>query len=97
MGQSPFTRSGIGKNMAWNESGNGKNPWDRDGNDGPPDLDKIVRDWQRRFKSMFGGKGGGRDVFESAFEGVQIALSIILVRPRPAQFLAQAAGGHGGA
>ena len=45
--------------MAWNESGNGKNPWDRGGNDGPPDLDKIVRDWQRRFNSMFGGKGGG--------------------------------------
>ena len=43
--------------MAWNESGNGKNPWDRGGNDGPPDLDKIVRDWQRKFNSMFGGKG----------------------------------------
>ncbi|MFW2403192.1 MAG: FtsH protease activity modulator HflK [Gammaproteobacteria bacterium] len=44
--------------MSWNESGNGKNPWDRGGNDGPPDLDKIVRDWQRKFNSMFGGKGG---------------------------------------
>jgi membrane protease subunit HflK len=44
--------------MAWNESGNGKNPWDRGGNDGPPDLDKIVRDWQRKFNSIFGGKGG---------------------------------------
>jgi membrane protease subunit HflK len=46
--------------MAWNEPGNGKNPWDQGGKDGPPDLDKIVRDWQRRFNSMFGGKGGGR-------------------------------------
>jgi membrane protease subunit HflK len=47
--------------MAWNEPGNGKNPWDRGGgNDGPPDLDKIVRDWQRRFNSLFGGKGGRR-------------------------------------
>ncbi len=46
--------------MAWNESGNGKNPWDRSGNDGPPDLDKIVRDWQRKFNSLFGGKGGRR-------------------------------------
>ncbi len=47
--------------MAWNDSGNGKNPWDRGGGsgDGPPDLDKIVRDWQRRFNSLFGGKGGG--------------------------------------
>ena len=46
--------------MAWNEPGNGKNPWDQGGNEGPPDLDKIVRDWQRRFNSIFGGKGGGR-------------------------------------
>ena len=46
--------------MAWNESGNGKNPWDSGGNEGPPDLDKIVRDWQRRFNSLFGGKGGNR-------------------------------------
>jgi membrane protease subunit HflK len=46
--------------MAWNESGNGKNPWDRGGNDGPPDLDKIVRDWQRKFNKLFGGRGGGR-------------------------------------
>ena len=40
--------------MAWNESGNGnKNPWGQGGGqqDGPPDLDKIVRDWQRRFGS----------------------------------------------
>lgn len=45
--------------MAWNEPGNGKNPWDRGGgNEGPSDLDKIVRDWQRRFNSLFGGKGG---------------------------------------
>ena len=47
------------KPMAWNDSGNGKNPWDQGGNEGPPDLDKIVRDWQRRFNSIFGGKGGG--------------------------------------
>lgn len=46
--------------MAWNESGNGKNPWDRDSrSDGPPDLDKIVRDWQRKLSGMFGKRGGG--------------------------------------
>ena len=43
--------------MAWNDQGNGKNPWDR-GGDGPPDLDKIVRDWQKRFSALLGGKGG---------------------------------------
>ena len=46
--------------MAWNDSGNGKNPWDSGGgNDGPPDLDKIIRDWQRRFNALLGGKGKG--------------------------------------
>ena len=43
--------------MAWNESGNGKNPWDRGrGQDGPPDLDKIVREWQQRINALFGGR-----------------------------------------
>ena len=46
--------------MAWNESGNGKSPWDRGRNQGPPDLDKIVRDWQQRLNAFLrGGKGGG--------------------------------------
>jgi len=44
--------------MAWNESGNGKNPWKRDG-EGPNDLDQIVRDWQKRFGGIFGGGSGG--------------------------------------
>lgn len=44
--------------MAWNESGNGKDPWKRDGEE-PIELDKIVQDWQRRFSRLFGGKGGG--------------------------------------
>lgn len=43
--------------MAWNESGGGKNPWDRGRNDGPPDLDKIVREWQQRLGALLrGGK-----------------------------------------
>jgi len=47
--------------MAWNESGGGKNPWDRGRNDGPPDLDKIVRDWQQRLNAFLrGGRGGPR-------------------------------------
>jgi len=44
--------------MAWNESGNGKDPWKR-GGDEPNDLDQIVQDWQKRFGGLFGG-GGGR-------------------------------------
>ena len=44
--------------MAWNESGNGKDPWKRDGEE-PIELDKIVQEWQRRFRGLFGGGGGG--------------------------------------
>jgi membrane protease subunit HflK len=44
--------------MAWNEDGNGKDPWKRDG-DEPNDLDQIVQDWQRRFGSILGGGRGG--------------------------------------
>ena len=44
--------------MAWNESGNGKDPWKRD-DDEPNDLDQIVQNWQRRLGSILGG-GGGR-------------------------------------
>jgi len=44
--------------MAWNESGNGKDPWKRNDEE-PNDLDQIVRNWQKRFASIMGG-GGGR-------------------------------------
>ena len=58
--------------MANNDSGNGHDPWKRD--DGEPnDLDKIVRDWQKRFGSILGGGGGG------APRGGGFALVIMLV------------------
>ncbi len=46
--------------MAWNEPGGNKNPWDRRPGQGPPDLDDIVRNWQRRLGAIFGGGPGGR-------------------------------------
>jgi len=46
--------------MAWNDPGNGKDPWKRDG-DEPTDLDRMVRDWRRRLGNLLGGgSGGGR-------------------------------------
>ena len=49
--------------MAWNEPGNGKDPWSR-GDKEPNDLDQIVQNWQRRLSSLLGGGGssgaGGR-------------------------------------
>ncbi len=56
-------KSGIGKHdMAWNEpGGNGdKDPWGNNnrGNQGPPDLDEVFKKLQKKFGSLFGGKGG---------------------------------------
>ena len=52
--------------MAWNESGGNsgggkRNPWGG-GNkpeQGPPDLDEVVRNLQRRLSALFGGASGG--------------------------------------
>jgi membrane protease subunit HflK len=45
--------------MAWNEPGKGGNPWNSGGRkEGPPDLDKVVRDLQRKISGIFGGRGG---------------------------------------
>jgi len=53
--------------MAWNEPGGSgnKDPWGGGnrggGNQGPPDLDEVVKQLQQKFSAIFGGakKGGG--------------------------------------
>jgi len=48
--------------MAWNEPGGpgGKDPWGgRKNEQGPPDLDEVVRKLQRKLGGLFGGRGGG--------------------------------------
>lgn len=56
--------------MAWNEPGGDddkkkdkeKDPWGsskKDGEEGPPDLDQIVKDVQSKVTNLFGGKKGG--------------------------------------
>jgi len=44
--------------MANNDSGNGHDPWKRDGGE-PNDLDQIVKNWQKNFNSILGGGGFG--------------------------------------
>lgn len=46
--------------MAWNEPGGGKDndPWGG-GNQGPPDLDEALRQFQRKIQGLFGGGGSG--------------------------------------
>lgn len=43
--------------MAWNDSGNGKDPW-KDEGEAPIELDKIVQNWQRKLGGILGGGGG---------------------------------------
>ncbi|MEZ5525748.1 MAG: FtsH protease activity modulator HflK [Pseudomonadales bacterium] len=50
--------------MAWNEPGNnkGRDPWNDRGNgndQGPPDLDEVLRKLQNKLNKAFGGKGKG--------------------------------------
>jgi len=53
--------------MAWNEPGNNENGNDKDpwgggrkgGNQGPPDIDEVVRNLTKKFNSLFGGGSGG--------------------------------------
>ncbi len=50
--------------MAWNEPGNsgGRDPWgNRNNEQGPPDLDEVVRKLQAKFGGLFGRRGGGGD------------------------------------
>ena len=76
-------------NMAWNEpGGNGdKDPWGNNrgnrGNQGPPDLDEVFKNLQKKFGSLFGGKGrrsggGGTGVAGGGF-GIGLVVAILLV------------------
>ena len=53
--------------MAWNEPGNNggdKDPWGgggrrSGGEQGPPDIDEVIKNLSKKFNSLFGGSGGG--------------------------------------
>ena len=70
--------------MAWNEPGNNNNqkdPWGNRGNNGnnqgPPDLDEAIRNFQKKISGIFGGgkKGGG----SSSSSGGGIGFSLVAV------------------
>ncbi|MDX1481502.1 MAG: FtsH protease activity modulator HflK [Woeseiaceae bacterium] len=63
--------------MAWNDPGNGKDPWKKD-DDAPADLDQIVRNWQRKLTSITGGKGGGGRGNANAAGGWVLAMLLIV-------------------
>jgi len=65
--------------MAWNEPGNSdKDPWKNKGgkNQGPPDLDDLLKDIGNKFGGIFGGKKSGGD---SGKNFSSIGIMILLV------------------
>ena len=73
--------------MAWNEpggSGGKRNPWGG-GNkpdQGPPDLDELIRNLQRKLSGLFGGSGtgGGRTTMTGPARGFSIGtIALVLL------------------
>jgi membrane protease subunit HflK len=72
--------------MAWNEpgGGNNKDPWGGRNDQGPPDLDEVVKKMQDKLGGLFGGgrKGGGSGSGGSGgfgFAGLGLVAGIIAV------------------
>ncbi len=64
--------------MAWNDSGNGKDPWKNE-DQGPTDLDKIFNNWRRRFRGIVGGGSGGGGASSSGGYVLVIVLLIVWI------------------
>ena len=61
--------------MAWNDGGNGQDPWKKEG-DEPNDLDKIVQNWQRKLSGIIGG--GRRSSSPGSSGGYVLAVLLII-------------------
>jgi membrane protease subunit HflK len=67
--------------MAWNEPGGsgGKDPWGgRKNEQGPPDLDEIIKKLQNKFSGLFGGGAGRRRSTGGGF-GLSFIAAVVLV------------------
>ena len=68
--------------MAWNEPGGsgGKDPWgQRRKEQGPPDLDQILKNIRNKLTGLFGGKRGGADNESVNRYGVWLIIGVALV------------------
>ena len=63
--------------MAWNEPENGnKDPWGNKDDKGPPDIDEVVRNMQRKIGGIFGGGSSGGDASNSGSVGFGLILIV---------------------
>jgi membrane protease subunit HflK len=73
--------------MAWNEPGGGnRDPWSGKGGDqGPPDLDEVVKKLQDKVGGIFGGKrggggsGGSRPPGRGGIAGIGSIIAVVIV------------------
>lgn len=66
--------------MSWNEPGKDENPWGKPkGHQGPPDLDEIVRNLQKRVGAIFGGDGSSGSGKASGGKSALFILGLLLV------------------
>jgi membrane protease subunit HflK len=68
--------------MAWNQPGGQNNtPWGRRPNGGGSNLDDRVKDWQRKFESLFrgGGSRDGRGDGKGENQGGSLVITVLLV------------------
>ena len=69
--------------MAWNEPGNSgdndKDPWGKKRNEqGPPDLEDIIKNLQNKVTGIFGGRGGGGGGGRSSDSGIAGVVGIVI-------------------
>ena len=63
--------------MAWNEPDKDKNPWGG-GDNRAPELDRLVRNLNKRFGSLFGGGGSGGSGSGSSSNGPIFVLALLV-------------------
>ena len=63
--------------MTWKDSGNGKDPWQKRGNQ-PEDLDQMFEAWQKRLTGIFGGKSGKKKGTQRTSGGAILLIFILL-------------------
>jgi membrane protease subunit HflK len=61
--------------MAWNEPGDNKDPWNKQG---PPDLDEVVQQIQKKLAGIFGG-GNSSDGGGGSYSGPPIKLILFFI------------------
>ncbi|TLX52094.1 FtsH protease activity modulator HflK [Pseudoalteromonas ruthenica] len=69
--------------MAWNEpgnNGNDKDPWNNKGgrDQGPPDLDEVLKKYSDKFGGLFGGKKGGGNNKNGGLGGVGLLIVLVI-------------------